>query len=1208
MHFKLDANKFYLSAISRKVLLLMKLIICLLILSLTQVNAKLLSQTITFQGKHVTIEKVLKEVERQSGFNFFYKYDEDLMSKSIDVRFKNTQLKTALEELLVKNGLDYKIDNKTIIINRKPVTPNVELPVVAKVQSEELRGVIVDSQTGEPLVGATIRVKGTTTGIAADENGAFILQNIAAGSRLEVIYTGYQYYEFVLGSNRNVRIVLVGESDNLDEVVVTGYQTIDKRTFTGSVGRVKPEDMATAGIGDVGKALQGMVAGVAVENTSSTFGTKSKIRIRGNSSISGNQEPLWVIDGVVLDDAVNINPNQLYSGDASTMLSSAISGINPDDIEDIQILKDASATAMYGTQAVNGVIVVTTKKGRVGKAEINYKNTFTLNVKPSITSFNVMNSKERMEFSEELYQKNLIDFTNMNRTYGAYGKLLEQMSQKEITWPQFYDRIERAKTYNTDWFDVLFKNNLTQEHSLSMSAGTEKFQMYTSGSFFKDHGQVIGQNTDRYTANIRTNYNVSDRFSLVTTLNGSLRDQRTFGAYDTQETVLGLETREFDINPFTYARTTSRAMRPYDDRGELEWYQTNYAPFNVIHELDNNFINLKLKEIRAQFDANWKISDVLKYTGLASARITSAYSEHIATEFSNVAESYRAMQNSTVIWGNDKLYNDPYDLYEYPISVLPQGGIALVDNTEGTFYTIRNSVNYTPRFENHSFDLLVGNEIRSKHYYRDYYKGYGFDYYRGMTANPDYRAIMRDVLSLSSDPYYRKGQNTYNEVSFFGNLAYSYKGKYNLTASMRSDGSNRLGASERFRFLPIWVLGASWNADEDFGLQDVMWLDQLKLRGSYGLRGNISGLGSPELLAYYGNTTRFDRATVENLITIESPDNPSMQWEKEKMINAAVEFGFLKRFNFIFEYYHRDNYDLISAIEVSRASGFQRKTINWADMTNQGIEITLNSHNIKTSTFDWKTIFTFGYNKNTIKSLQTNNTILQQSIDRGAAMVGRPVNGLYSFEFARLNENGLPLFYNDARQETYRIDKSSRELDMLVYEGSREPLSSGGLTNSFRYKKITLSTLFTFNYGNKIRLNPFYKGYYSDVEALDKTLANRWQAPGHEQYTNVPRIIDADTRSTLLSLNSDPFTFYNRSNIRTVDGSFVRFKSLILNYELPQAWVRRVGLNKLVLNGQAQNIYLWSDKDLLGQDPESIVSGISLPLTTTYTFGLTCSF
>src|SRR5690606_19189438 len=345
----------------------------------------------------------------------------------------------------------------------------------------------------------------------------------------------------------------------------------------------------------------------------------------------------------------------------------------------------------------------------------------------------------------------------------------------------------------------------------------------------------------------------------------------------------------------------------------------------------------------------------------------------------------------------------------------------------------------------------------------------------------------------------------------------------------------------RFRFLPIWVFGASWNADEDFGLQDVLWLDQLKLRGSYGLRGNISGLGSPELLAYYGNTTRFDRATVENLITIESPDNPSMQWEKEKMTNVALEFGFLKRFNFIFEYYHRDNYDLISAIEVSRASGFQRKTINWADMTNQGLEITVNSHNIKSSNFDWRTIFTFGYNKNTINSLQTNNTILQQSIDRGAAMVGRPVNGLYSFEFARLNENGLPLFYDDSHQATFRIDKNSRELGMLIYEGSREPLSSGGLTNTFRYKKVSLSTLFTFNYGNKIRLNPFYKGYYADIEALDKTLANRWQAPGHEQYTDVPRIIDADTRSTLLSLSSDPFTFYNRSHIRTVDGSFVRF-------------------------------------------------------------------
>ncbi len=1207
MHFKLDVGVFYIPPIFRKIILIMKLVIIIMILTLTHVSANSFSQTITYTGKGVSLEKILKEVESQTGYNLFYKYNEEIMSKPLHVHFVRTQLRTVLEEILVKNGLTYSLNNKTITINRPIVVKGRDVKNVEK-QDHDIKGIVVDKTTGETLVGATIRVKGGTQGAASNDKGEFVLRNVAPGTTIVVGYTGYRTQELLVRNQQTVRVALESEQGSLDEVVVTGYQNIDKRTFTGSVGKVKPEDMATAGTGDVGKALQGMVAGVAVENTSSTFGTKSKIRIRGNSSISGNQEPLWVIDGVVLDDAVNINPNQLYSGDASTMLSSAISGINPDDIEDIQILKDASATAMYGTQAVNGVIVVTTKKGKAGTAEINYKNTFTLNVKPSITSFNVMNSKERMEFSEELYQKNLVDFTNMNRTYGAYGKLLEQMSMKEITWDQFYDRIERAKTYNTDWFDVLFRNNLTQEHSLSMSAGVEKFQVYTSGSFFKDHGQVVGQNTDRYTANIRTNYNVSDKLSFTATLNGSLRNQKTFGAYDSKEGVLGLETREFDINPFTFARTTSRAIRPYGDNGSLEWYQTNYAPFNILHELENNFINVKLKEFRFQFDANWKIRNDLKYTGLASARTTAAYSEHIATEFSNVAESYRAMANSSVVWGNDKLYNDPYDLYEFPISVLPQGGIVVVDNTDGMFYTVRNSLNYTPRFESHSFDLLVGNEIRSKQYYKDYYKGYGFDYFRGMTSNPDYRAIMRDILSLSSDPYYKKGQNTYNEVSFFGNLAYSYKGKYNLTASIRSDGSNRLGASQKFRFLPIWVLGGSWNADEEFNLQDVSWLDQLKLRGSYGLRGNISGLGSPEMLAYYSNTVRFDPSTVENLITIDAPDNPSMQWEKEKMINAAIEFGFLKRFNFIVEYYHRDNYDLISAIESSRASGFQRKTINWADMTNQGLEVTFNSHNIKKENFDWKTVFTFGYNKNTIKSLQTNNTILQQTIDRGAPMVGRPVNGLYSFEFAGLTGNGLPLFVDATGKETYRIDKGSRELDMLVYEGSREPLSSGGLTNSFRYKKLTLSTLFTFNYGNKIRMNSFYKGYYSDIEALDKNLANRWQAPGHELYTNVPRIIDADTRSTLLGLNSDPFTFYNRSNIRTVDGSFIRFKSVMLNYEIPNYLVKRAGFKRLVLNGQAQNIYLWSDKKLQGQDPESIVSGISLPLTTTYTFGLTCTF
>ncbi|WP_170845579.1 SusC/RagA family TonB-linked outer membrane protein [Parapedobacter composti] len=1163
-------------------------------------------------AKQISLKALFNEIKKQTNLVVFYNNDLLDDEEKVDVAFTRAPLKDVMQTVLRGKALSFRFTDSYIILARSVADSTRTPPVSNGTLSQQdsivtLSGKVVEGEAENPLAGVTIQFADGTGTTISDEEGRFRITG-KKGTRMTFQYVGYAPLELRLGVDNLSPVRLTPRMETLEDVVVTGYQVIDKRTFTGSVGKVDPEGLATAGISDVGKALQGMVAGVAVENTSGTFGTKSKIRIRGNSSISGNQEPLWVVDGVVLDDPVNVNPNQLYSGDAATMLSSAISGINPDDIEDIQVLKDASATAMYGTQAVNGVIVVTTKKGRAGQTNVSYKNNFSMALKPSITSFNVMNSKQRMEFSEELYEKNIMDFTNLNSTYGAFGKLLHQLSRKEITWEQYYDEIQRAKTYNTDWFDVLFRNSINQEHSVSLSTGTEKAQYYMSGSYFRDDGQTRNQYVDRFSGNLKGNFNLSDKFSITGTLYGSVRNQRSFGAFD-EHVSGGLPQRDYDINPYTYARTTSRAMRPYNDSGELEFYQAHFAPFNILHEMDNNFVDIKLKEIRFQLDGLWKITSNLNYSFILSARGTSAMSEHISTELSNVAQSYRAMQSVAIRSANDRLYDDPYDDSEYRISVLPRGGIAMVDNNQGEFYTVRNMLNYKPVFNNvHILDLMAGTEIKQRKYNNYHFTAYGLEYYRGLTASPDYRAIQRDQLSATGSPYYNLGLNTYREASFFANLAYSYDNKYNVTLSTRADGSNRLGASERFRFLPIWVAGVSWNVDNEAFLQDVQWLDFLKVRGSYGTRGNISGLGSPELLAYYGTTTRFNPNEVENIISIEAPDNPTMQWEKEKMANAAIEFGLFSRVSATLEWYHRDNYDLIGAIQVSRASGFTQRTMNWADMRNEGFEVTLSMQQIKRHNFQWSTIFTYGYNKNEVTRLQTSNGVIRQTHDRGAPMLGRPVAGLYSFRFATLDENGLPLFYTADSRLSNSFSRYTTNLDMLKYEGSREPLGSGGLTNQFQYKNISLSFLFTFSYGNKIRLNPLLNRYFSDVDALDAALANRWTTPGDERYTNVPRIIEEETRAQLLQANAEPFMAYNRSDIRVADGSFIRFKNVMIAYDIPHVLADRLRVKNLKITAQAQNLALWADPSLNGQDPEAIVSGIFIPAATSYTLGLNLNF
>ena len=1078
-------------------------------------------------------------------------------------------------------------------------------------QSYTVSGIVTD-ETGIPLPGVNITVKGIFSGVITGLNGEYSIQLDAATNTIVFSFLGMESQEFQVNTSQELNVTLLESSVFLDEVVVTGYQEVDKRTFTGSVGKLDSTQMQQIGVPDVSRMLEGAVAGVAVENVSGTFGSKVKIRIRGSSSISGNQEPLWVVDGIVLDDPVDVNPNQLYSGDPATLLSSAISGLNPNDIEEIQILKDASATAMYGTQAVNGVIVVTTKKGKAGDLNVQYNGGFTLVFKPSIYEYNVMNSKERMEFSEELYAKNLMDFSDLNRTYGAYGKLLADLAAKDTsqgnTWlDDFDDNVRKYKQNNTDWFDELFNNSFVQEHSLSISSGSNKSQHYFSGSYYNDMGQTIGQDAKRYTANMRTNFNISNRLSLETILNGSVRDQRIFGAGESSSSN-GITTREYDVNPYNYAIYTSRAMRPYDDNGNLEYYKKDFAPFNIINEIENNYIDVDAIDIKMQANINYRITPKLIYMGIFSTRYSSSALEHTITENSNYAESYRADYNEEIRRLNDRLYNDPDDDNQNPVSVLETGGILIPENTKSQFSTIRNSLNWKPSINGlHYFDILAGTEFRRKKYSITEFTGWGFDINKGRGAYPDYRAIKRDLL-IDGDAYYRSDIYKYNDFAFYSNLAYSYKTLYNLSFSIRSDGSNRLGKSQRFRFLPTWVVGASVNVHEQKFMQQVKFIHLLKLRSSYGLRGNVGGLGSPSLLAYYHSTTRFNADDNERVVSIVSPENSDLQWEKEYMFNAAIEIGFLNLHTISAEYYNRYNFDLIGDVEVPRESGFETKFVNYADMKNEGIEITLNTTNLLISDFRWNTVFTLGYNKNTVLNAYIDPTVNELTVSEGAALEGRPVNGVYSFRFAGLNNQGVPQFYNENDETTLIIDQFSRDIEMLVYEGPRDPVATGGLTNIIGFRNFELSFLFTYSYGNKIRLRPIFAYYYNDVQALDKDLIYRWQVPGDEEYTTIPAVLDREQRDRLTSNNQNPATFYNRSDIRVADGSYIRLRNIILTYNLPVELLRKIKIKGAQLQLQGQNLYLWADPKLNGQDPEAISTGISIPAPKSASLGIKLNF
>ena len=461
----------------------------------------------------------------------------------------------------------------------------------------QVSGTVISSEDNEPIIGASIIVQGSKAGTVTDSDGKFSL-TVPKGKKMVVSYIGMQPQ--TLNPKANMRVVLTPNNATLNEVVVTGVSNMDRRMFTGAADQIKASDALIGGMADISRSLEGRSAGVSVQNVSGTFGTAPKIHVRGATSIYGNSKPLWVVDGVVQEDITDISADALSSGDAETLISSAIAGLNSDDIESFQILKDGSATSIYGARAMSGVIVVTTKKGRSGQAHVNYTGEFTSRLVPTYGQFNILNSQDQMGIYQEMQDKgwlNLSDVLN-GSDYGVYGKMYELINTYNPSTGQFGlvntkeardAYLHSAEMRNTNWFKQLFSSALMQNHSVSLSGGTAKSNYYVSMSFMADPGWYKDSKVRRYTANFNATHHLLDNLSLTLLASASYRKQQAPGTLAQDVDVnSGQVKRDFDINPYSYALNTSRALDPNTN------YRANYAPFNILNELENNKIDMNV--------------------------------------------------------------------------------------------------------------------------------------------------------------------------------------------------------------------------------------------------------------------------------------------------------------------------------------------------------------------------------------------------------------------------------------------------------------------------------------------------------------------------------------------------------------------------------------------------------------------------------------
>ena len=685
------------------------------------------------------------------------------------------------------------------------------------VAQTQVSGTVISSEDNEPIIGASIIVQGSKVGTVTDADGKFSL-SVPNGKKVVISYIGMQAQ--TLNPKANMKVVLTPNNATLNEVVVTGVSNMDRRMFTGAADQIKASDALIGGMADVSRSLEGRSAGVSVQNVSGTFGTAPKIHVRGATSIYGNSKPLWVVDGVVQEDITDISADALSSGDAETLISSAIAGLNSDDIESFQILKDGSATSIYGARAMSGVIVVTTKKGRSGQAHVSYTGEFTSRLIPTYGQFNILNSQEQMGIYQEMQDKgwlNLSDVLN-GSDYGVYGKMYELINTFNPKTGQFGlantkeardSYLHSAEMRNTNWFKQLFSSALMQNHSVSLSGGTAKSNYYVSMSFMNDPGWYKDSKVKRYTANFNATHHLLDNLSLTLLASASYRKQQAPGtlAQDV-DVVSGQVKREFDINPYSYALNTSRALDPNT------YYHANYAPFNILNELENNKIDMNVLNTKFQAEMAYKPVKDLRLSLIGAVQYDTSSQEHKITEHSNQAQAYRAMDNSIIRDANHYLYKDPTNPYALPISVLPSGGFYHKTDLQKISWDVRATANYTHTFNQvHSLNVLGGLDVSNVDRKRTYFNGVGMQYDGGEIPFYIYQFFKKNI---DDNAVYYSLNNTHNRTAaFFATGTYSYKQRYNLTGTYRYEGTNRLGRSRSARWLPTWNISGSWNASEE---------------------------------------------------------------------------------------------------------------------------------------------------------------------------------------------------------------------------------------------------------------------------------------------------------------------------------------------------------------------------------------------------------
>jgi TonB-linked SusC/RagA family outer membrane protein len=1162
----------------------MKLTFFLLTAAFLQVSANALSQTISISGKDLPLETIFKEIKKQSGYVVFYNYELIKDAKLVTIAIKNATVQEVMNLSLKNQPLSYSIENRTIVLTRKPVTPgdndsqnNLSLPI-------DVKGRVVNEKE-EPVEGATVTVKGTKTMTATDANGEFELRNIEGNAVLSFSGVNTEPLEVNVVGKTELLITLKTKVSALGEVQVTvntGYEKIKPQNFVGSYSQLDSAAFHRRTGMNIINRLDGNVTGVLFDKKSGK-GVLQTLQVRGLSTLTGltqsaSNEPLIIVD------------NFPFRQD--------LSAINPNDVESVSVLRDAAAASIWGAQAGNGVIVITTKRGKYNQPlTISVSSNITIQGKPDLYYSPQMSVAEFVDAEIFLFNKGAYnaDLANVS-SWPVISPVVEVLAKRRAGSISSLDSMEQIDAYKSldvrrDMDKYVYRRGVLQQHYVSLSAGNNVLSYNMSAGYNRTLNNIKrSRPDDQLTLKTNAEFRPIKNLEISAGIDYSQVANRSAGF-----SLQGKQapyTRLADAEGHILAVPLSRRMGYVDTVGAgnlLDWW---YRPLNEIGFSDNN-------QTARLIQLNTRVA--YRFTSWLNANVSYQYTTQLLE-----AKNY----HSTHTYFTRDLINQYTNLSQSNPNLrnpVPLGGILDVSHTTGKTQNIRGQLNFNKIIASkHSITSLVAAEISEGSSSGDQTRFYGYDESNGSykttidyaTSFPMYGGFgSRQIPNGSSIT----PSGMLRFVSFLGNVSYSYDGKYAFYASARKDGSNLFGVNTNRKWKPLWSAGGSWNISKE-KFYRIKWLPSLRLRTSFGYTGNPGNATGVATITYNGAPA--PRTNLPIALLNEAP-NPDLRWEKVRIINVGLDFSlFNNRLSGSIEAYQKKSTDIIAATSFAPSTGVSAFIINTANLRANGFDININSKNI-VGVFSWQTSFGLSHAKTIVTKLHANSSAYnaERFISHGQnALEGQIVYGMASYRWAGLDPlTGDPRGYLNKQISTNYAAIFNDTVGNQLFHGSSIPLYFGFINNSFSWKRFTLSANISYRLDFYFRrptisygaLTAFWQGH------ADYSL--RWQKPGDEQYTTVPSF----------TFPQDPYRdqFYQYSEVTVQRGDNIRLQDIRLQYDWSNRDTRKLPFKTLQLFFYANNLnlVLWQ-KSKSGVDPDfeggaSFINPTPVSLTTGFTLG-----